>query len=94
MLNPEGKVGYSPSGFGHPTCLNNPNPRRCQRYTTPERISAEGSGAEPLPVGSAEHNVEGTGENARFGRRVVQRYDEPGAGGGIANSHQDTVTLV
>jgi len=26
MLNPEGKVGYSKSGFGHPTCLNNPDP--------------------------------------------------------------------
>src|SRR2546425_872526 len=26
MLNPEGKVGYSKSGFGHPTCINNPDP--------------------------------------------------------------------
>jgi uncharacterized protein GlcG (DUF336 family) len=26
MLNPEGKVGFSKGGFGHPTCLNNPDP--------------------------------------------------------------------
>ncbi len=25
MLNPEGKLSSSPSGFGHPTCLNPPN---------------------------------------------------------------------
>ena len=26
MLNPEGTLSRSPSGFGHPTCLNNPDP--------------------------------------------------------------------
>jgi hypothetical protein len=26
LLNPEGKLSHSPSGFGHPTCINNPNP--------------------------------------------------------------------
>jgi len=35
MLNPEGKVGYSPSGFGHPTCLNNPNPATLPKVQNP-----------------------------------------------------------
>jgi hypothetical protein len=26
MLNPDGKLSYSKGGFGHPTCINNPNP--------------------------------------------------------------------
>jgi uncharacterized protein GlcG (DUF336 family) len=26
MLNPDGKLSFSKSGFGHPTCINNPNP--------------------------------------------------------------------
>src|SRR5262249_40189144 len=26
MLSPDGKLSYSKSGFGHPTCINNPNP--------------------------------------------------------------------
>jgi len=35
MLNPEGKVGYSKSGFGHPTCINNPDPSTLPAVRSP-----------------------------------------------------------
>src|SRR5580704_12595491 len=63
------------------------------RRVLPRRPDREG--AWPPLACSAEDDIEGAGQSGLLGLgRWPQRNDQPGAGGGVAHAHQQTVALV